>query len=84
MRRNRLARGQAGFIIKSALSVLTNCETWFKLITERIEIMNKKNVLPHAGGGEPLNRIYYGRNIIVVDNNRRSCRDNVAKFDGQY
>ncbi len=47
--------------------------------------MNKKNVLTCAGGGgAPLNRIYYGRNIIVFDNNRCSCCDNVTKFDGQY
>ena len=44
--------------------------------------MNKKNVLTCAGGGgASLNRLYYGRNIIVLDNNRCSCRDNAAEFD---
>ncbi len=47
--------------------------------------MNKKNVLScTGGGGAPLNRIYYGRNIIVLDNNRRSCRDNVAVAHGKH
>ena len=47
--------------------------------------MKKRTVnILTGGGGEPLNRIYYGRNIIVFDNNRCSSCDNVTKFDGQY
>ncbi len=48
--------------------------------------MNKKNVLSSAGGGggAPLNRIYYGRDFTLSNNYWCSCRDNIAKFDGQY
>ncbi len=47
--------------------------------------MNKKNVLScTGGGGEPLNRIYYGRNSVIVNNYWRSRSDNVTKFNRQH
>ena len=53
---------------------------------ERMELnMNKRRVLTCAGGGgEPLNPIYNGRNIIYFEKNSCSSCDNVTKFDGQY
>ena len=33
------------------VKVLTNLGTCYIMRLERIETMNKKNVLPHAGGG---------------------------------
>ena len=47
--------------------------------------MKRRKVLTCAGGGgEFLNRLYYGRNIIVLDNNRCSRCDNAAKFNRQH
>ncbi len=47
--------------------------------------MNKKNVLLcTGGGGEPLNRVHYGGNPVIPNNNRRSCRDNAAVAHRQY
>ena len=69
----------------SLFFVLTNVKTWFKLIIERIETMNKKNVLTCAGGGgEPLNRVHNGRDTFIPHNYWRSGRNNVTKFDGQH
>ncbi len=38
----------------------------------------KKVSILTGGGGAPLNRVHNGRDIIVLDNNRRSCCDNAA------
>ena len=47
--------------------------------------MKRRKVLTCAGGGgEFLNRLYYGRNIIVIDNNRRGRCDNAAVTHRQH
>ncbi len=47
--------------------------------------MKKRTVnILTGGGGEPLNRIYYGGNPVIPHNYWCSSRDNFTKFNRQH
>ncbi len=47
--------------------------------------MKKRTVnILTGGGGEPLNRIYYGGNPVIPHNYWRSSRDNSAIAHGEH